>query len=287
MTHDAPPLVAPLLVSGDWLEAHLGHPGLRIVDASWYLPDEGRDARAEYAAAHLPGAVRLDLSTDLAAADAPVRNTILGPEALAGVFGAAGIGTGHAVVIYDRKGGFSAGRVWWALRYAGHPGASLLDGGFARWQRERRPTTDQVPHWPAAEFRGAPRPESLALRPDVLRAIGDDATQIVDARSPGRFGGEEPEHTRHRGHIPGSVNVPWSRGLDPASGAFRDLEALRRVYREAGVDLGKRIITTCGSGVTAAFDAFALALLGCDDVAVYDGSWAEWGDRDDTPKEPS
>ncbi|MBW2279787.1 MAG: sulfurtransferase [Deltaproteobacteria bacterium] len=300
MTSETTPPEAPLpelltpglltpgpLVTSEWLEAHLDHPDLRIVDASWYLPDEGRDAAAEYAAAHLPGAVRLDLSSDLAVTDAPVRNTILPPADLARVFGAAGIGTRHAVVVYDRKGGFSAGRVWWALRYAGHSGASLLDGGFVRWQDEGRPTTDEVAAWPTAEFQGAPRPRSLALRQDVLRAIDDEGAQIVDARSPARFRGEEKEHTRHRGRIPGSLNVPWSRSLDPASGGFHDPEALRRVYREAGVDLDKRVITTCGSGVTAALDAFALTLLGCEDVAVYDGSWAEWGDRDDTPKEPS
>lgn len=274
-------LDASLLVSPDWLEAHLRDPGLRIVDASWYLPDAGRDAHAEYAAAHLPGAVHLDISTDLCRTDAPVRNTILPPAGLAVAFAGVGIGTEHRVVVYDRLGGFSAGRVWWALRYAGHAFASLLDGGFERWAREGRPVdADPVtPH--AAEFRAEPRPALLATREDVLRALGDGRTAIVDARSPGRFRGEEPEHTRHRGHIPGSRNFPWSRNLEDH--AFKDLEALRRAYAEAGVVLDGPLITTCGSGVTASLDAFALALLGCEDVAVYDGSWAEWGDRDDTP----
>ncbi len=274
-------LDASLLVSPDWLEAQLRDPALRIIDASWYLPDAGRDARAEYLAAHLPGAVHLDISLHLCRTDAPVRNTILPPARLAEAFAVAGIGTGHRVVVYDRLGGFSAGRVWWALRYAGHSFASLLDGGFERWVREGRPIDAEPVTPPAAEFRAEPRPGLLATRQDVLRALGDGRTGIVDAGTPGPVRGEEPEHTRHRGHIPGSLNVPWSHNLEDH--AFKGLESLRRAYEEAGVPLEGPLITTCGSGVTAALDAFALTLLGCEDVAVYDGSWAEWGDRDDTP----
>jgi thiosulfate/3-mercaptopyruvate sulfurtransferase len=274
-------LDAELLVVPDWLETNLGDPALRIVDASWYLPDAGRDAAAEYSAAHLPGAVHLDLARDLSDPAAPVRNTILPPARLARAFAQAGIGTAHRVVVYDRLGGFSAGRVWWALRYAGHDAASLLDGGFERWSREGRAVESGTVTRRPAEFAASPRPELLATREDVLDAVDDGRTQVVDARSPGRFRGEEPEHTRHRGHIPGSVNLPWSQNLDDH--AFKDREALRAAYEAAGVRLDGPLITTCGSGVTASLDAFALALLGCDRVAVYDGSWAEWGDRDDTP----
>ena len=274
-------LASALLVDPDWLAAHLEHPGLRIVDASWYLADAQRDARAEYRNEHLPGAVYLDLSSDLAVSDAPIRNTSLPPAELASVFGRAGIGTAHRVIVYDRLGGFSAGRVWWALRYAGHPAASILDGGFERWRQEGRPLESAIPRLEPAEFRAQPRPQLLATRADVLRAIDDGRTQVVDARSAGRFRGEEVEHTRHRGHIPGSLNVPWSQNL--RDGSFLDVESLRATYEAAEVRIDGPLITSCGSGVTAALDAFALALLGRDDVAVYDGSWAEWGDRDDTP----
>jgi thiosulfate/3-mercaptopyruvate sulfurtransferase len=272
-----------LLVSGDWLESHLRDPGLRIVDASWYLPAQSRDARAEYAASHVPGAIFLDLSSDLADVRAPLRNTVAAPAALARVLASRGIGTAHHVVVYDRLGGYSAGRVWWTLRYAGHARVSLLDGGFARWVAERRAVTAEVAVFPPAEFVARPRPELLRGKADVLRALADGSAQLVDARSAARFRGEGEEHTRHKGHIPGSRSVPWDANLAGDPPAFKPLEELRAAYERAGVRFDRPVITTCGSGVTAALDAFALALLGHANVSLYDGSWAEWGDSDDVP----
>ena len=273
----------PLLVEPAWLEAHLSDPALRVIDASWYLPATGRDARAEYARSHLPGAIFVDLSTDLADGGAPLRNTIAAPAALARAFAERGIGSDHRVVVYDRLGGYSAGRVWWSLRYAGHERASLLDGGFARWIAEGRPVTAELPKHPPAVFTARPRAELLRSKADVLAIARDGSAQIVDARSAERFRGTGEEHTRHKGHIPGSRSLPWDANLSGDPPRFKPLAELRAAYERAGIRLDRPIVTTCGSGVTAALHAFALALLGHEHVALYDGSWAEWGDSDDVP----
>jgi thiosulfate/3-mercaptopyruvate sulfurtransferase len=275
----------PLLVSPAWLESRLADPGIRIVDATWYLPAEKRSARDEYAAAHVPGAIFLDLSTELADLSSPLRNTVAPPERLAAAFAARGIGTDHRVVVYDRRAGYSAGRVWWTLRYAGHPRAALLDGGFARWQREGRPVTAEAPRFPSARFDARPEPRWLARKRDVLAIVAKGGAAIVDARSADRFRGEGPETARRAGHVPGSVNVPYAENFAGDPPVFRDAAALRARYEAAGVRFGEPVVTTCGSGVTAALDAFALVLAGHADVSVYDGSWDEWGNADDTPVE--
>ena len=275
----------PLLVWPEWLEAQLGAPDLRLVDASWYLPDAARDARAEHAALHLPGAVYLDLGSDLADPDSPVRNSVAPPERLAEAFAAAGISNSDRVVVYDRKGGYSAGRVWWTLRYAGHSDAALLDGGLERWIREGRATSDHAEPPAPGVFRARAEPRWLASRHDVLRALSDGSAQIVDARSAARFRGEGVEPAKRPGHIPGSHNVPYDANLHGDPPTLKPAEALRAVYEQAGISLERPVITSCGSGVTASLSAFALHLLGHDAVSVYDGSWAEWGNTDDLPVE--
>ena len=274
-----------MLVEPASLEAALGDPHLRIVDATWYLPAQGRDARVEYAAGHLPGAIHLDLSRDLGDATATVRNMSAPPAVLAKTFAAAGVGTAHRAVVYDRLAGFSAGRVWWALRLAGHPDASLLDGGYERWIAEGRAVTDEVPALAPAHFESDPQPALLAERERVLEVLRSGGARIIDAREPERFRGVGPEPTRHKGHIPGSASVPYTENLAGDPPRLRPLGELRELYRAAGVRFDEPVITTCGSGVTASLTAFVLALLGHPHVAVYDGSWAEWGDADDTPVE--
>lgn len=271
----------PLLVEPAWLEPRLTDPAIRIIDASWYLPAMKRDACAEYATAHLPGAVFFDLSTDLADERAPIRNTIAQPEQLARRFAARGIGTDHHVIVYDHLGGYSAARVWWTLRYAGHGNVSLLDGGFVRWANARRPLTSAAPGHAPASFVAKPRPELVRTKADVARALREGGVEIVDARSSARFRGSGEEHTKHKGHMPGAKSVPYDENL--AGDRLKPVAELRAVYERAGVRLDRPIIATCGSGVTAALDAFALALLGHGDVSIYDGSWAEWGDSDDVP----
>jgi thiosulfate/3-mercaptopyruvate sulfurtransferase len=274
-----------LLVDPAWLAGHLERPELRIIDATWYLPDAGRDARAEYDAAHIPGAVYLDLSSDLADESAPVRNTIASPEKLARVFGDAGIGTDHTVVVYDRLAGYSAGRIWWALRYAGHRAVALLDGGFERWVSEGHPVSTEFPSRAPARFELRAEPRWLRTRADVLEVVRNGGATLVDARSAARFRGEGIEPARHRGHIPGARSVPYSENLEGEPPVFRAPDSLRRLYADAGVPMDRPVIASCGSGVTGSLTAFVLTWLGHPDVAVYDGSWAEWGNADGLPVE--
>jgi thiosulfate/3-mercaptopyruvate sulfurtransferase len=272
-------------VTPSWLAARLGEPDLRVIDAAWHLPDTGRRGRDDYAQGHVPGAVFLDLSTDLADVAAPIRNTVATPEALARAFGAAGIGSAHRVVVYDHLGGYSAGRIWWSLRYAGHERAALLDGGFEAWRAEGHAVELAAPVPEPAEFVARPAPRWLAHKHDVLAALERREHAIVDARSAARFRGEAPESTPRRGHIPGAVSVPYERNLSGSPPRFLAIDALRELYRSVGVGPDRPVITSCGSGVTAALTAFALTLTGHPDVAVYDGSWAEWGRDPELPVE--
>ena len=266
-----------LLVSTEWLAAHLSAPDLRVIDASWHMPDSGRDARAEFAAGHIPGARFFDID-EIADAQSKLPHMAPPTEKFIARIRAMGIGDGHRVVVYDALGIFSAPRVWWTFRLFGKRDVAVLDGGLPKWKAEGRPLETG---WPTLRDRHFTARRDASLVRDVTQVattakLGD--AQIVDARAADRFRGEAPEPRPglRSGHIPGSKNVPW-QGLVNPDGTMKNVTELRAIFEAAGVDLAKPTITTCGSGVSAAMLAFALERLGNRAWSVYDGSWTEWG----------
>ncbi|MBI6629570.1 3-mercaptopyruvate sulfurtransferase [Pontibaca salina] len=265
------------LVSTDWLAAHLQDPDLRILDGSWYLPSVGRDPRAEYDAAHIPGARFFDIE-EISDQRSDLPHMAPPPEKFVSRMRAMGVGDGHQVVVYDGAGLFSAARVWWLFRLMGQTNIAVLDGGFSKWQQEGRPVEDMAPI--VRDRHMTPRVQNALVRgvTQVSQAskLGDH--EIIDARSPGRFRGDEPEPREglRSGHIPGSRNVHY-RELLNGNGTMKSREEIRAIFESAGVDLTRPAITTCGSGVTAAVLSLALERIGKTDHSLYDGSWAEWG----------
>ncbi len=265
------------LVSTDWLAAHLKDPDLRILDATYYLPGDPRDAKASYAAAHIPGARYFDIDeisdhrSDLPHMAPPVEKFMSRMRAM-------GVGDGHQVVVYDTEGLFSAARVWWLFRLMGQMDIAVLDGGFPKWLAEGREVEDMPP---MVRDRHMTVRRQNHLVKDVTQVssaskLGD--YEIVDARAAERFAGEvdEPRPGLRKGHIPGSKNLPFKDILNP-DGTLMDADGLRAAFDAAGVDLSKPVITTCGSGVTAAILSLALERIGKTDHSLYDGSWSEWG----------
>ncbi len=265
------------LVSTDWLAKHLDDPDLRVIDGSYYLPDMGRDARAEYEAAHIPGARFFDIDeisdqrSELPHMAPPVEKFMSRMRAM-------GIGDGHQVVVYDGAGIFSAPRIWWTFRLMGKTDVAVLDGGFAKWQAEGRPVEDMPPIMRDRHMTASRQNMLIRDVTQVAAAAKLADHEIIDARSPGRFRGEEPEPREglRAGHIPGSKNVHY-RTLLNDDGTMKSPEEMKAVFEAAGVDLSKPAITTCGSGVTAAILSLALERMGRDRWSLYDGSWAEWG----------
>jgi thiosulfate/3-mercaptopyruvate sulfurtransferase len=280
MTQDE---ATPPLVDTQWLSQRLGAPDLRILDASYHLPDAGRDARAEFEAGHIPGARFFDID-DIADASSALPHMLPGAAKFASRVRRLGVGDGHHVVVYDATGLFSAPRAWWMFRVFGHARVSVLDGGLPKWRAEGLPVTEVETVERDRHF-SATRDGSLVRDvTQVAAAVKLGGAQIVDARAPERFRGEAPEPRpgARGGHIPGSLNVHY-RALLNADGTMKRPEALRAVFAEAGVDLERPIVNTCGSGVTACILSLAQALCGAPPGAVYDGSWTEWGGYPDLP----
>ncbi len=270
------------VVSADWLEQRLNDPSIKILDAAWYLPAQKRDPKAEYAAGHIPGAVFYDQDA-IADLTSGLPHTIPSPESFAESVGKLGISETDTIVVYDGPGIFTAPRVWWLLRTMGAKSVFVLDGGIDGWKAEGRPVTTEVPRPAPAIFHpkfNASVVTSFAQMRDIVAA---GSRQIADARGAARFTGEEaePRAGMRSGHMPGARSLP--SGVFSTGGKFKSLDALRETIEAAGIDLDKPVVTSCGSGVTAAIIMLALQSLGHTDNTLYDGSWSEWGSRTDTP----
>jgi thiosulfate/3-mercaptopyruvate sulfurtransferase len=269
------------LVSTDWLAAHLKDPDLRILDASWFLPDAGRDAKAEYAAGHIPNARFFDID-EITDNRSTLPHMAPPPEKFIARMRAMGVGDGHQVVIYDAAGLFSAARVWWTFRLMGKTDVAVLDGGLPKWRAEGREIDDMPPIVRDRHMTTSRQNQMVKDVTQVAHAAKLGEAEIIDARAAARFRGEvaEPRAGLRSGHIPGSRNVPFATLLN-ADATMKSPAELRAVFEAAGVNLAKPAITSCGSGVTAAVLSLALERIGHRNHALYDGSWAEWGMYDD------
>lgn len=270
------------VVSSEWLHNELGSPDLKILDASFYLPAQNRDADAEYAAGHIPGALRFD-HDKVADHSTGLPHTVPSPELFAETVGKMGIRETDRIVIYDGLGIFSAPRGWWLFRTMGARNVFVLDGGLDGWKAEGRPLETTVPLPDPVVFTPNFRVDKVIDFQTMLSIVSDGSRQIADARSAGRFTGTEPEPRAgmRSGHMPGARSLP--SGTFSVNGKLRPLSELRTAIEDAGIDFGRPVVTSCGSGITAAIITLALESLGHQDNALYDGSWSEWGSRQDTP----
>jgi len=277
-----PPAKSRWLVSTDWLAEHLRDPGLVVVDGSWYLPAENRDGFEEYLAAHIPGAVFFDVD-EIADHSRGLPHMLPPPDVFSLHMARLGISNGDKVVVYDGAGLFSAPRVWWTLRIFGVQDVFVLDGGFPKWRAEGKPVEAGMVTREPTHFSAIFNEAMVANLERIKKTLVDRSAQVVDARSAARFRGEAPEPRPgvRSGHMPGSLNLPSGKLVE--DGALASPQKITAAASEAGIDPSRPVITSCGSGVTAAILWLALDSIGKEPQALYDGSWAEWGSNEELP----
>jgi thiosulfate/3-mercaptopyruvate sulfurtransferase len=274
------------LVSTEWLAEHLAAPDIRVVDGSFKMPGVTPTAHSDYLVRHIPNAVFFDLD-DIAADGTTLPHMYPSPEKFSARVRKLGLGDGHRIVVYDSAGLMSAARVWWMFRSFGHTDVSVLDGGLPKWLAEGRPVDDLTPLPRERHFTAKFNTLMVRDKEQIRNNLATHREQVLDARAKPRFDGtvDDPWPGRRRGHIPDSFNLPYDQLLDAKTKTMLPAEQLAVLFSRAGIASNRPVVTTCGSGVTACVLALGLHLLGHRDVAVYDGSWAEWGLPGDTPVE--